>query len=75
MEEIVLRVRRRDGASRVHLECEWWVAGVLVSAVTPRRIPLANGVSRLTFDQAWELADQTERAVRDLVEHPALFDA
>lgn len=75
MEEIVLRVRRRTGASRVQIECEWRVDGQIVAEAVPRRVSLANGVSALTFEQACELFDGVADAVPAFAEQTALWHA
>jgi hypothetical protein len=73
MEEIVLRIRRRTGASRVQIECEWRVDGRIVAEAVPNRVPLGDGVSRLTFEQACALFDGVAAAVGELDQQVALF--
>jgi hypothetical protein len=74
MEEIVLRIRRRTGVSSVQIECEWRIDGHIVAEAVPNRVPLVNGVSRLTFEQACALFDGVAAAVGELDERLALFD-
>jgi hypothetical protein len=73
MDEIVIRVRRRTGVSRVQVECEWRMDGRIVAEAVPSRVPLANGVSGLTFERACALFDGVVDAVRKLDGQLVLF--
>lgn len=75
MEEIVMRVRRRHGSSRVQIEVDYLIDGRSAAERTPVRVPLSLGVSRLTFDHACDLARGLEAGVRELVAQQSLFDA